>query len=188
MFNCLCGISDSIYSALHDDVTKWKPLPRYWPFVRGIHRSPMNSPHKCQWRGALKFSLVSASIKCLRKGGHFVYGDDELIVSISVYFYLFTWFIFQVNSSKGPWLIMQAGRIAESILILCHFVFSNLLISYATGVMIISVVLHELMTSSSGNIFRVTGHLCGEFTRHRSISCTKARDAELWCFLWSEPE
>ena len=24
-----------------------------WPFVRGIHRSPVNSPHKGQWRGAL---------------------------------------------------------------------------------------------------------------------------------------
>ena len=28
------------------------------PFVRGIHRSPMNSPHQGQWRGALKFSLI----------------------------------------------------------------------------------------------------------------------------------
>ena len=24
---------------------------RYWPFVRGIHRSPVNSPYKGQWRG-----------------------------------------------------------------------------------------------------------------------------------------
>ena len=24
----------------HDDVIKWKHFPRYWPFVRGIHRSP----------------------------------------------------------------------------------------------------------------------------------------------------
>ena len=36
----------------HDEVIKWKHLPRYWPFVRGIHRSPVNSPHKGQWRGA----------------------------------------------------------------------------------------------------------------------------------------
>ena len=33
-------------------------FPRYWPFVRGIHRSPVNSPHKGQWRGALMFSLI----------------------------------------------------------------------------------------------------------------------------------
>ena len=39
-----------------------KHFPRYWPFVRGIHRSPVNSPHKGQWRGALMFSLISARI------------------------------------------------------------------------------------------------------------------------------
>ena len=38
------------------DVIKWKHF--YWPFVRGIHRSPVNSPHKGQWRGALMFSLI----------------------------------------------------------------------------------------------------------------------------------
>ena len=35
-----------------------KHFPRYWPFVRGIHRSPVNSPYKGQWRGALMFSLI----------------------------------------------------------------------------------------------------------------------------------
>ena len=42
----------------HDGVIKWKHFPRYWPFVRGIHRSPVNSPHKGQWRGALMFSFI----------------------------------------------------------------------------------------------------------------------------------
>ena len=46
----------------HDDVIKWKHFPRHWPFVWGIHRSPVNSPHKGQWRGALMFSLVCAWI------------------------------------------------------------------------------------------------------------------------------
>ena len=32
----------------HDDVIKWKYIPRHWPFARGIHRSPVNSPHKWQ--------------------------------------------------------------------------------------------------------------------------------------------
>ena len=45
-----------------------------------------------------------------------------------------------------------------------------------------------MMTSSNGNIFRVTGPLCGEFTGHRWIALTKVSDAELWCFLWSAPE
>ena len=47
----------------HDDVIKWKHFQRYWPFVRGIHRSPVNSPHKGQWRGTLMFSLICAWIK-----------------------------------------------------------------------------------------------------------------------------
>ena len=46
----------------HYDVIKWKHFLRYWPFVRGIHRSPMNSPHRGQWRGALMYSLSCAWI------------------------------------------------------------------------------------------------------------------------------
>ena len=46
----------------------------------------------------------------------------------------------------------------------------------------------HMMTSSNGNIFRVTGHLCGEFTGPRWIPRTKASDAEFWCFLWSASE
>ena len=45
-----------------------------------------------------------------------------------------------------------------------------------------------MMTSSNGNIFRVTGPLCREFTGQRWIPRTKASDAELWCFLWSVSE
>ena len=44
----------------HGDVIKWKHFPRYLPFVRGIRRSPVNSPHKGQWREALMFSLICA--------------------------------------------------------------------------------------------------------------------------------
>ena len=32
-------------SWIYHDVIEWKHFPRYWPFVRGIHRSP-DSPHK----------------------------------------------------------------------------------------------------------------------------------------------
>ena len=46
----------------HDDVIKWKHFPRNWPFVREIHRSPVNFPHKGLWRGALMFSLIYAWI------------------------------------------------------------------------------------------------------------------------------
>ena len=42
--------------------SKGKFVPRYWPFVRGIHRSPVNYPQKGQWLGALIFSLICAWI------------------------------------------------------------------------------------------------------------------------------
>ena len=42
----------------HDDVIRWKHFPRHWPFVRGIHRSPVNSLHKGHWGGALMLSFI----------------------------------------------------------------------------------------------------------------------------------
>ena len=44
----------------HDDVIKWEHVPSYGPFVSGIHRSPVDSPHKDPGRGALMLSLISA--------------------------------------------------------------------------------------------------------------------------------
>ena len=55
---------------MHDDVIKWKHFPRYWPFVRGIHRTPVNSLHKGQLRGALTFSLICTWINN-REAGDF---------------------------------------------------------------------------------------------------------------------
>ena len=49
-------------SIFHDDVIKWKHFPCYWAFVRGIHRLPVNSLHKGQWRGALMLSFVCTLI------------------------------------------------------------------------------------------------------------------------------
>ena len=51
-----------------------------------------------------------------------------------------------------------------------------------------SIVSLSMMTSSNENIFRVTGHLCGEFTDHRWIPRTKASNSELCGFLWSAPQ
>ena len=47
---------------LHHDVTKWKHCPRYWPFVRRIHQSPVHSLPNGQWRGTLMFSFIYAWI------------------------------------------------------------------------------------------------------------------------------
>ena len=53
---------------------------------------------------------------------------------------------------------------------------------------VVTKVIIVMMTSSNGNIFRVTGPLCGEFPGHRWIPRTKASDTEFWFFLWSAPE
>ena len=44
-------------------------LPRDWPFVRGINRSPVHShTYKGQWRAALMFSLICARINVREAG------------------------------------------------------------------------------------------------------------------------
>ena len=42
------SIQKGYTSMNHDDVIKWKHFPRNWPFVRGIHKSAVNSPHNGQ--------------------------------------------------------------------------------------------------------------------------------------------
>ena len=60
--NRMDGLNGLAHSLVHYDVIKWKHFPRHWAFVWGIHRSPVNSPHKGQWRGVLMFSLMCAWI------------------------------------------------------------------------------------------------------------------------------
>ena len=62
---CITPIFVCELSPTHDDVNKWKHFPRYWTFVRGIQWSPVDSPHKGQWRGALMCSLISAVEKTI---------------------------------------------------------------------------------------------------------------------------
>ena len=44
--------------SIHDDAIKRKQFPCHWPFMQGIRRSPVNYPHKDQWRWALVLSLI----------------------------------------------------------------------------------------------------------------------------------
>ena len=55
---CRTNSYGRVNTVFHDDVIKWKHFPRYWPFMREIHQSPVNFPHKGQWRGALMFALI----------------------------------------------------------------------------------------------------------------------------------
>ena len=55
--------------ARHDDAIKWKHYPFYWPFLWGIHRPTVNSPHKGEWSGALMLSLICASTNSWANNG-----------------------------------------------------------------------------------------------------------------------
>ena len=62
---CLHRKNNAIYSRVSVDMmTSWNGniFLRYWPFMWGIHRSPVNFPHKVQWCGALMVSLICAPI------------------------------------------------------------------------------------------------------------------------------
>ena len=65
---CLAGngVANAFFFApVHDDVIKWNTIPRHWPFVLETHRLPVNSPHKCQWRGALMFFICARINSCI---------------------------------------------------------------------------------------------------------------------------
>ena len=55
------------FALLH--CTRWRHqmehFPRNWPFVRGVHRSPVDFPHRGLWCGTLTFSLNRASTKLI---------------------------------------------------------------------------------------------------------------------------
>ena len=87
-----------------DDVIKWKHFPRNWPFVREIHRSPVNFPHKGQWRGALMFSLIYVWINdwvnnreagdLRRQHGHY---DVIVMHTLALTFVASAWLVFYLK-------------------------------------------------------------------------------------------
>ena len=110
--NAICQCSP------HDDIIKWKHFPRYWSFVWGIHWSPVNSPHKGQWRGALMFSLISAWINGYvnnREAGHLECHHAHYDVAVSPY-----------GVTRPQWVspccaeIMKHGNIF-AFSIICHY-------------------------------------------------------------------
>ena len=68
-------------NSVHDDVIKWKHFPRYWPFVREFHRSPVNSTHKGQWLGALMCSFICVLINGWANNREEIWGAIALILT-----------------------------------------------------------------------------------------------------------
>ena len=59
LHGCSNVVDDSMITSPNGNICHF---PRYWPLVRGIHRSSVNYPHKGQWRGASVFPLTCAWI------------------------------------------------------------------------------------------------------------------------------
>ena len=100
---------------------KWKHFPRYRPFVQGIHRSPVNSPHKDQWRGALMFSLIYAWINGWvnnREAGdlrrHRAH-CDVIVILLIVYGSLTTHHTIQYNSSANSLITYHFINVYQQI-------------------------------------------------------------------------
>ena len=103
MYRFLWGLYTFPCAVSHDDVIKWKHFPRYWPFVRGIHRSPVNSAHKGQWRGALMFPLICVWINGWvnnREAGDLrrTQAHYDVIVMIKMYLCVYVYMKIDVNA------------------------------------------------------------------------------------------
>ena len=86
----------------HDDAIQWKHFPRHWPFLWGIHRSPVNFPHKSQWRGALMFSLICAWINAWvnnREAGDLRHHRANYDVTVMLFIALITFDSFGTTQS-----------------------------------------------------------------------------------------
>ena len=98
-----------------------------------------------------------------------------------------------VVTPNTHWMIHLESRKASCIIMALNYLSIN--IGWWKGIVLSNNYHHVawelwfrkstcyMMTSSNGNILRVTGPLCGEITGDRWIPLTKASDAELWCFF-----
>ena len=107
--NTMILISLNLKFWMHDDVIKWKHFPRYWPFVWVIHRFPVNSSNKGQWRGALMFSLICTRINGWvnnREAGDLRRHRSHYDVTVMIHLYLVGWEL-ECKRSRG----MRQSRI-----------------------------------------------------------------------------
>ena len=180
------------------------------PYVRvivfdaqDITRSMLNSsgPTDAIWRWRSWSTLVQVMAWCLTAPSHYLnqhwliskilwHSSGDIIIRFENYIYK---------------IALRSAWAKELMVVLCFVLlrfditqFTNILMIWFTGIWGIIWVRRlqgksikgcdYMMTSSKGNIFRVTGPLCGEFTGHRWIPLPKPSDAKLWCFLWSASE
>ena len=149
---------------------KWRRFPRHWPFVRGIHWSPVNSTHKGQWRGAL-FSLLCAWTNCKvnnRDAGDLTRHCAQYGVTVM---------------KSGSSCIMFDLSLRNSFKLVYIF-FNNVAHSQTKP----RRWKHHRDDVIKWKHFPSYWPFVGDFTGHWWIPSAKASGAELWYFLWSAPD
>ena len=148
------------FSAL---LTKWSVTRKMF---RGIHRSPVNSSHKGQWRGALMLSLICAWIKGWvnnREAGDLRRHRAHYDVIV----------MFQSLTLTYSACRLPGSYICKATTVIVINDFSrNFAINYFEYASADQTL--YMMTSMDGNTFRVTDPLWGESTGHRWIPFTKS--------------
>ena len=157
--------------------TGW--CPRFIKAIRSIVNTPWQTePGTEELDHSIMFGL---SILALQATNHRLKVDTLLqhnwkraLLHNLLYFYYIR--------SHELWMTSKRADFIESI---------NMIVPKHDGVMTWKQFLH-MMTSSNGNIFRVTGILCWESTGHQWIPIIKATDAELmfslicaWTYSWA---
>ena len=154
----------------------------YWPFLRGIHRLLVNSPHKGQWRGALMFPSICAWINGWVKSceaGDLRRHRTQYNVTVMIA----KW----QQYSYGACFFFPTGLRSTPPLknIYCHQT-SNSNRYNSTIWMKPTFEIHDDVIKWK-HFPRYWPFVRG-IHRSRWIPRTKASDTELWCLLWSAPE
>ena len=186
-----------VYSTVYSDADQRKhQSSASLAFVRGIHRRPVNSPHK--WPVTRKIFPFDDVIMTLHDPMEPTFNSrkrnpcphsHERIKNRPPWMIYKIWMPYFDSLLRDTDIIMFNYQTKLSTIILMNIYF-HISIHFGTISMNMSrnSICQTMMTSSNGNIFRVAGPLCGKFIARRWIPHTKASEAELWCFLWSAPE
>ena len=165
-------------TTMHEDVIKWKHFPRYWPFVRGIH--PVTGEFPAVTRSFDVFIDLLRINRWVNNGEagdlrHLLAHYDIIVMVclVSVGVTVNCWSMCSISPCPSGLLHRQWGIVW---FLQCQW-------SDLEGYGSTDRYRSNMMTSSNGNIFHVTGPLWGKSTDHRWIPLTKVNGMQIWCFF-----
>ena len=183
--------SSIVYSTVSSGADQRKhQSPAPLAFVSGIHRWPVNSPHKEPVTRNI-FHLITSS--WLLPSLQFIHPLSPTLTHPHAHSPVH--YFSPIHSTNRSLSLTHSFThpVTHSFTpgLLTHSLTHSLSIGVCEAQLEVAGRLcshFSMITSWNGSIFRVTGPLCREFTGHRWISLTKVSNAEIWYFLWSAPE